>query len=88
MQFEDTSTSSRQHLVDAVDKSLKRLGTDHIDLFQLHGQDYNTPLEETLATLDHLVRAGKTRYPRLTRRGDTAGRAFRPHLSWSRVFRG
>jgi aryl-alcohol dehydrogenase-like predicted oxidoreductase len=54
--------SSRQHLLDAVDKALKRLGTDHIDLFQLHGQDYNTPVEETLATLDQLVRAGKIRY--------------------------
>jgi aryl-alcohol dehydrogenase-like predicted oxidoreductase len=54
--------SSRQHLVDAVDKALARLGTDHIDLFQLHGQDFNTPLEETLATLDQLVRAGKIRY--------------------------
>ena len=54
--------SSRQHLVDAVDGSLRRLGTDHIDLFQLHGQDYNTPVEETLATLDQFVRAGKIRY--------------------------
>ena len=54
--------SSRQHLIDAVDKSLKRLGTDRIDLFQLHGQDYNTPLDETMATLDQLVRAGKLRY--------------------------
>ena len=54
--------SSRQHLVDAVDKALKRLDTDHIDLFQLHGQDYNTPVEETLATFDQLVRAGKVRY--------------------------
>jgi len=54
--------SSRQHLVTAVEKSLGRLGTDHIDLFQLHGQDYNTPIEETLSTLDQLVRAGKVRY--------------------------
>lgn len=54
--------SSRQHLIDAVDKALKRLGTDHIDLYQLHGQDYNTPVEETLATLDELVRSGKIRY--------------------------
>jgi len=54
--------SSRQHLIDAVDKALKRLGTDHIDLFQLHGQDYNTPVEETLATLDQMVRDGKIRY--------------------------
>ncbi|WP_164178800.1 aldo/keto reductase, partial [Stenotrophomonas maltophilia] len=37
-------------------------GTDHIDLLQLHGQDYNTPVEETLATLDQFVRAGKIRY--------------------------
>lgn len=54
--------SSRQHLIDAVDKALERLGTDHIDLFQLHGQDYNTPVEETLATLDQIVRSGKVRY--------------------------
>jgi len=54
--------SSRQHLVDAVNKALKRLGTDYIDLLQLHGQDYNTPVEETLSTLDQLVRDGKVRY--------------------------
>ena len=54
--------SSRQHLVDAVEKALKRLGTDYIDLFQLHGQDFNTPVEETLSTLDTFVRAGKIRY--------------------------
>ena len=39
-----------------------RLGTDYIDLFQLHGQDYNTPVEETLSTLDQIVRSGKIRY--------------------------
>ena len=54
--------SSRQHLVDAVDKALKRLGVEHIDLLQLHGQDYNTPAEETLSTLDGIVRSGKVRY--------------------------
>jgi len=54
--------SSRQHLVDSVEKSLKRLGVEYIDLFQLHGQDSNTPVEETLATLDQMVRAGKIRY--------------------------
>jgi aryl-alcohol dehydrogenase-like predicted oxidoreductase len=54
--------SSRQHLVDAVDKALTRLGTGHIDLLQLHGQDYNTPVEETLSTLDEIVRSGKVRY--------------------------
>ena len=54
--------SSRQHILDAVDASLTRLGVGHIDLLQLHGQDYNTPVEETLATLDQLVRSGKVRY--------------------------
>jgi aryl-alcohol dehydrogenase-like predicted oxidoreductase len=54
--------SSRQHLLDAVDKALVRLGADHIDLLQLHGQDYNTPVEETLSTLDQIVRSGKVRY--------------------------
>jgi aryl-alcohol dehydrogenase-like predicted oxidoreductase len=54
--------SSRFHLTDAVDAALKRLGTDHIDLFQLHGFDALTPVEETLDTLDRLVRTGKIRY--------------------------
>jgi aryl-alcohol dehydrogenase-like predicted oxidoreductase len=54
--------SSRQHLLETVHGSLKRLGTDRIDLLQLHGQDYNTPVEETLSTLDQLVREGKVRY--------------------------
>src|ERR1700712_1196638 len=54
--------SSRFHLIEAVDASLKRLGVDHIDLLQLHGQDYNTPVEETLSTLDQMVRSGKVRY--------------------------
>lgn len=54
--------SSRQHLIAAVDAALTRLKVDHIDLFQLHGQDSNVPVEETLATLDQLVRAGKLRY--------------------------
>jgi aryl-alcohol dehydrogenase-like predicted oxidoreductase len=54
--------SSRFHLIRAVEGSLKRLGTDYIDLFQLHGFDAVTPIEETLSTLDDLVRAGKIRY--------------------------
>jgi aryl-alcohol dehydrogenase-like predicted oxidoreductase len=54
--------SSRQHLLAAVDAALSRLGTDYIDLFQLHGFDAFTPPEEVLATLDTLVRAGKIRY--------------------------
>jgi aryl-alcohol dehydrogenase-like predicted oxidoreductase len=54
--------SSRFHLLRAVEGSLRRLGTDYIDLFQLHGFDALTPVEETLSTLDDLVRAGKIRY--------------------------
>ncbi|HYO26231.1 MAG TPA: aldo/keto reductase, partial [Lacipirellulaceae bacterium] len=54
--------SSRFHLVRAVEGSLRRLGTDYIDLFQLHGFDAKTPVEETVSTLDTLVRAGKLRY--------------------------
>jgi aryl-alcohol dehydrogenase-like predicted oxidoreductase len=54
--------SSRFHLIRACELALKRLGTDYIDLFQLHGYDAVTPVEETLSTLDDLVRAGKIRY--------------------------
>ena len=54
--------SSRFHLIKAVEGSLQRLGTDYIDLFQLHAFDATTPVEETLSTLEELVRAGKIRY--------------------------
>jgi aryl-alcohol dehydrogenase-like predicted oxidoreductase len=54
--------SSRHHLIRAVESSLRRLGTDYIDLFQLHAFDAMTPIEETLGTLNELVRAGKIRY--------------------------
>ena len=54
--------SSRLHLIEAVDAALKRLGTDYIDLYQLHGFDATSPVEETLYTLDTMVRAGKIRY--------------------------
>ncbi len=54
--------SSRFHLIQAAERALKRLGTDYIDLFQLHGYDARTPAEETLGALDDLVRAGKIRY--------------------------
>ena len=54
--------SSRFHLIRAVDAALQRLGTDYIDLFQLHGYDARTPVQEVLYTLDTLVRAGKIRY--------------------------
>jgi aryl-alcohol dehydrogenase-like predicted oxidoreductase len=53
---------SRHHLIEACEASLKRLGLDHIDLYQLHEWDGQTPLEETLGALDHLVRSGKVRY--------------------------
>jgi aryl-alcohol dehydrogenase-like predicted oxidoreductase len=54
--------SSRYHLIQTVEASLRRLGTDYIDLYQLHGFDALTPVEEALGTLDDLVRAGKIRY--------------------------
>ncbi|GAA4136348.1 aldo/keto reductase [Actinomadura keratinilytica] len=54
--------TSRARLVKAAEDALRRLGTDHIDLFQLHAFDAGTPVEEVLATLDDLVRAGKIRY--------------------------
>jgi len=54
--------SSRFHLIEAVEGALKRLQTDHIDLFQLHGFDALTPPEETLSALDGLICAGKIRY--------------------------
>jgi aryl-alcohol dehydrogenase (NADP+) len=53
---------SRKHIMDAVDASLKRLGTDYIDLYQIHRFDNATPVEETMDALDSLVRAGKVRY--------------------------
>ncbi|MHB1614253.1 MAG: aldo/keto reductase [Actinomycetes bacterium] len=54
--------NSRVHLTAALDASLRRLGTDHVDLYQLHGPDPGTPIDETLETLDGFVRAGKVRY--------------------------
>jgi 1-deoxyxylulose-5-phosphate synthase len=54
--------NSRKHILEAVEGSLRRLGTDYIDLYQLHGPDPGTPIEETLGALDDLVRAGKVRY--------------------------
>jgi aryl-alcohol dehydrogenase-like predicted oxidoreductase len=54
--------SSRKHIREACEKSLRRLGTDHIDLYQVHCEDHATPLEETVAALDDLVRAGKVLY--------------------------
>ena len=53
---------SRKHILDAADASLRRLGVDYIDLYQIHRFDPATPIEETLSALDHLVRVGKVRY--------------------------
>lgn len=53
---------SRKHIMDAVDASLKRLGTDYIDLYQIHRWDYETPIEETMEALHDVVKAGKARY--------------------------
>jgi aryl-alcohol dehydrogenase-like predicted oxidoreductase len=53
---------SRKHIAQAVEDSLRRLGTDYIDLYQIHRWDYETPIEETLEALQELVRSGKVRY--------------------------
>ena len=54
--------SSRHHLIGACEASLRRLGTDYIDIYHMHGFDAQTPVEETLKTLDTLVTSGKVRY--------------------------
>ena len=54
--------NSRKHIMSAVDASLRRLQTDYIDLYQLHGYDPQTPIDETLSALDDLVHSGKVRY--------------------------
>lgn len=59
---DDPGGSSRSRLLVACEAALRRLDTDHIDLYQLHAFDANTPVEETLSTLDTLVKAGKVRY--------------------------
>lgn len=53
---------SRKHIMSSIDASLKRLGTDYVDLYQVHRWDYETPIEETLEALNDIVRAGKARY--------------------------
>jgi 1-deoxyxylulose-5-phosphate synthase len=54
--------ASRKHILDAIDASLRRLGTDYVDLYQLHSPDPETPIDETLEALDAVVRSGKARY--------------------------
>ncbi|HEX4182491.1 MAG TPA: aldo/keto reductase [Caulobacteraceae bacterium] len=58
----DRRGGSRRYIMSAVEASLKRLNTDHIDLYQMHGPDADTPIEETLRALDDLVTHGKVRY--------------------------
>src|SRR5262249_52224183 len=53
---------SRKHMMDAIDASLKRLGTDHVDLYQIHRWDPETPMDEVLMGLDDIVRGGRARY--------------------------
>jgi len=53
---------SRKHVMSAIDASLRRLGTDYVDLYQIHRWDYETPIEETMAALHDIVKAGKARY--------------------------
>ena len=53
---------SRKHIMSSIDASLKRLGTDYVDLYQIHRWDYDTPIEETLEALNDVVRTGKARY--------------------------
>ncbi|NBU28916.1 MAG: aldo/keto reductase [Caulobacteraceae bacterium] len=58
----NTGGLSRKHIMDAIDRSLKNLGTDHVDLYQIHRFDPETPIEETLEALHDVVKAGKARY--------------------------
>ena len=58
----NVSGLSRKHVLAAIDASLKRLGLDHVDLYQIHRWDYSTPIEETMEALHDVVKAGKARY--------------------------
>jgi aryl-alcohol dehydrogenase (NADP+) len=58
----NTHGLSRKHIFEAVDASLRRLGVDYIDLYQIHRWDYDTPIEETMAALHDVVQSGKVRY--------------------------
>ena len=78
---------SRYHIMTSIDESLSRLGLDHIDLYQIHGVDPTTPIEETLRALDDLVRAGKVRYIGLSNLPawqQMKALALQDHHGWSR----
>src|SRR5690554_7849118 len=72
--------ASRNHILKAVEKSLKRLQTDYIDLYYLHYDDDKTPVEETLRTFDELVKAGKVRHIAARSEEHTSELQSRPHL--------
>jgi aryl-alcohol dehydrogenase-like predicted oxidoreductase len=74
---------SRGHLLSTLDASLRRLGTDHVDLWHVHGYDPDTPLEETLAALDHAVSTGRARYVGVSNfSGWQTGRAAAWQAAW------
>ncbi|WP_067501488.1 aldo/keto reductase [Actinoplanes sp. TFC3] len=75
--------SSRGHLLRTLETSLRRLGTDYIDLWQLHGYDPHTPMEETLAALDHAVTSGKVRYAGVS---NLTGWQTAQFATWQRAF--
>jgi aryl-alcohol dehydrogenase-like predicted oxidoreductase len=77
--------ASRRHLLDALDASLARLGTDHVDLWQLHAWDPRTPLEETLAALDTAVSSGRARYVGVS---NYAGWQTAKAAAWQRAWPG
>jgi 1-deoxyxylulose-5-phosphate synthase len=60
--YQNAGGHSRKHIMDGIDGSLKRLGMDYVDIYMLHYFDVNTPVEETMAALDDVVRSGKARY--------------------------
>ncbi|HVY05285.1 MAG TPA: aldo/keto reductase [Burkholderiales bacterium] len=78
---------SRGHIMDGVNASLRRLQLDHIDLYQIHGQDVATPMEETLRALEDLVRSGKVRYIGLSNHAAwqiMKASAISQHRGWNR----
>ena len=78
---------SRKHLFDAIDGSLRRLGVDYVDLYQIHRFDFSTPIEETLCALHDIVRAGKARYigRRACPRGNLPKCSTRPTVTVGRA---
>ncbi|WP_306215465.1 aldo/keto reductase [Actinoplanes sp. RD1] len=76
---------SRGHLLRTLDASLRRLGTDYVDLWQLHGYDAHTPMEETLGALDHAVSSGRVRYVGVS---NFAGWQTAQFATWQRAYPG